>query len=116
MANLQFKESNPWNPFEPTQRDIQRTKELSQKNPVVAGILCFLFTPFGMIYLNRGINSLKIFGYVLICVFVFALASDSEEEADTVAEGIGFLGNIAIVVEQVNIVHMARRRKKMYEQ
>ena len=69
-----------------------------------------------MIYFNRGINSLKIIGYVLICVFMFALASDSEEEADTVAEGTGFLGNIAIVVEQVNIIHVSRRRKRMYEQ
>ena len=116
MANLQCEESNPWNPFLPTQRDIQRTKELSQKNAVVAGVLSFLFAPFGMLYLNRGINGLKIFGYVFICAFVFALASSSEEEAGEVAEGIGFIGGIAIVVEQVNTVTKARQRKKRYEQ
>ena len=63
-----------------------------------------------MLYLNRSINCLKILGYVFICAFVFALASNSEE----VAEGIDILGSIAIVVEQVNTVNKARQRKKMY--
>ena len=78
MANLQSKESNPWNPFEPTRRDIRRTKELSQKNPVVAGILGF-FPLFGMLYLNRGVNCLKILGYVFVSAFMFALISNSEK-------------------------------------
>ena len=116
MANLQSKESNPWNPFEPTQRDIQRTNELSQKNHVVAGILSFLFLPAAMIYLNRGINSLKILGYFFLCIFVFALMSNSEEEAAEIGDGISVLGSITIVAEQVNTVIKARQRKKVNEQ
>lgn len=116
MANLQSKESNPWNPFEPTQRDIQRTNELSQKNHVVAGVLSLFFLPVGMIYLNRGINSLKILGYVFVFAFVFALMSNSEEEAAEIGNGIGVLGSITIVAEQVNTVIKARQRKKVNEQ
>ena len=116
MANFQSQESNPWNPFEPTQRDIQRTKELSQKNPVVAGILTFLLLPVGMIYLNRGVNSLKIIGYVSAFAFIFALASDPEDLTNEASEGIAYIGGIVATVEQVNAVTKARQRKKLYEQ
>ena len=116
MPNLQFKESNPWNPFEPTQRDIQRTNELSQKNPVVAGILTFLLLPVGMIYLNRAVNPLKILGCALLLGFSFGAFSESEEKAYEIGEKIGFICNIAMVVEQVNTVNKARQRNKMNEQ
>ncbi|MFM2312830.1 MAG: hypothetical protein RLZZ04_2106 [Cyanobacteriota bacterium] len=111
MANFQSKEFNPWNPFLSTSRDLDRTDELSQKNSVFACILSLLFVPLAMVYLNRGVNSLKIAGYVFVCAFMFALVADSEEQSAGVSEVIGYAGGIAITVENVNTVHNARKRK-----
>ena len=113
MANFKSIEDNIWNPFIPTERDIKRTEKLAQKNPVVAGILSLLLLPIGLVYLNRGVNSLKILGYVFALAFLVGLSSPSEEEAEEIGEGIGYLGAIAITVEQVRTVTEARKRKNI---
>ena len=110
MANFQRTESNPWNPFAPTKRDLQRSEELSQKNALVAGILTFLFTPFGMLYLNRGVNCLKILGYTFVLVFAVVLIEESPEQGDPAIGLIGSLANIVLVTEQVNSINRARER------
>lgn len=112
MANFQAKEQNPWNPFLPTDRDFQRTEELSKKNPVVAGVLTCIFPPAGLIYLNRGVNYLKILGYVFIFAFCIALISDTEETAEDAGEVVGLAGSIALIAESVNCVTQARNRSK----
>lgn len=101
---------NPYNPFIPTKRDIQRSNELSAKNPVVAGILTFLFVPAGLLYLNRGINCLKIFGYIFAVSFIFALVSKPNEESQGVGNLISVIGAGAITAEQVMSVNKARQR------
>jgi hypothetical protein len=111
MANFQSKEFNPWNPFLSTSRDLDRTDELSQKDPVFACILSLLFVPLAMIYLNRGVNSLKIVGYVIVFATTLALTADSEKQSAGVSEILGYAGGIAITVENVNTVHNARKRK-----
>ena len=110
MANFQRTKSNSWNPFAPTERDLQRTEELSQKNALVAGILTFFFTPFGMLYLNRGVNCMKIMGYTFILIFVVVLMEESPEQGNPAINFIGSVANIAIVVEQVNSINQARKK------
>ncbi|MGD1919865.1 MAG: hypothetical protein ACFCAD_13825 [Pleurocapsa sp.] len=112
MSNFQVKEHNPWNPFLPTKRDIQRTEELSKKNHVVAGLLTFLLLPVGMIYLNRGVNSLKILGYVFIFAFLVGIVSDTEETAEGAANVVGLAGSIALIAESANCVIQARNRSR----
>ncbi|MFM7371568.1 MAG: hypothetical protein ACKO2Z_28020, partial [Sphaerospermopsis kisseleviana] len=69
-----------WNPFIPTQRDINRSSELAQKNEIVAGILSFIFFPAGLIYLNRAINPLKILGYTIVLGVLVNISSSNSEE------------------------------------
>ena len=94
-----------WNPFIPTQRDITRNSELAQKNEVLAGVLSFIFFPAGLIYLNRAINPLKIFGYTIILSFLVKVGSSSNS-----SNFISLLGTSAITVEQVIAVKSARQR------
>lgn len=106
-------EDSPWNPFIPTKRDITRTEELAQKNPVVAGVLTFFLAPVAMIYLNRGVNNLKIFGYVFVICFMLGLSlykEDDTEELEAVANVVGFGGQIALISENVKAVTLARKR------
>ena len=98
-----------WNPFIPTQRDINRSSELAQKNEIVAGILSFIFFPAGLIYLNRAINPLKILGYpIVLGVLVNIGSSNSEENPSSF---ISLLGVSAITAEQVIAVKSARQRQ-----
>ncbi|MFM5979219.1 MAG: SHOCT domain-containing protein [Sphaerospermopsis kisseleviana] len=98
-----------WNPFIPTQRDINRSSELAQKNEIVAGILSFIFFPAGLIYLNRAINPLKILGYTIVLgVLVNISSSNSEENPSSF---ISLLGASAITAEQVIAVKSARQRQ-----
>ncbi|MEM9508226.1 MAG: hypothetical protein AAGA16_11175 [Cyanobacteria bacterium P01_E01_bin.35] len=108
MANLQSTISNPWNPFLPTPRDIQRTEELSQKSLLISGILSFLFLPAAMIYLGRAVNLVKILGYGLLFA-IFLVAMFGFEVVNS--KYIGFACNIAVLIEQLNTVHKARQRK-----
>ena len=112
MANFQATEFNPWNPLCPTKRDIERTDELAKKNPFVAGVLTAIFPLFGLIYLNRGVNFLKILGYVFLLGFAVGFTVESEETADTMGEMIGLSGTIALIVEQRGSVIQARKRSK----
>lgn len=111
MANFQSTERNPWNPFLPTERDLKRTEQLAKKNPVVAGVLSLLLLPIGLVYLNRGINSLKILGYLFVIGFLVGLSSVSEEDANAMGEVVGTAGSVAIAVEQIRAVTEARKRK-----
>ncbi len=113
MNNLESKESAAWNPFVPTLRDIDRTEQLAKKNPIIAGVLAFLFVPAAMIYLNRGINPLKIFGYALIVGFALSISAKSEESAFNIGKGVGNVANIVIVVENVNAINQARKRQSL---
>ncbi|MEM7555094.1 MAG: hypothetical protein AAF378_13520 [Cyanobacteria bacterium P01_A01_bin.84] len=110
-----------WNPFEPTQRDVKRTEKLAKKNSTIAGILSLLFVPFAMLYLNRGINNLKICGYLIAVYFIMgtmvevATYNKSDREFDQIAVGagnvIGLVGGLAIAVENMRAVSLARKRK-----
>lgn len=104
---------NSWNPFIPTQRDIARTEELAAKNSAIAGVLSFFLLLAGLIYLNRGVNTLKIIGYVFAASFVFGIVSNhNEENAKTTSNLIGLIGTGAITAEQVMAVNKARQRLK----
>jgi hypothetical protein len=104
---------NRWNPFIPTQRDIGRTEELAAKNPIAAGVLSFFFVPAGLIYLNRGVNTLKILGYVFATGFVLGIVSNpNNDNAKNTSNLLGLVGTGAITAEQVMAVNKARQRLK----
>ena len=111
MANFQATELNPWNPFCSTKRDLKRTDELAKKNPIVAGVLTAIFPLFGMLYLNRGVNCLKILGYVFLIGFAIGLTVDPEEDVSAITNVVGLGGTAALVVEQVGSINQARKRK-----
>lgn len=97
----------------PTKRDIERSEELSKKEPWVAGVLSFLLLPAAMIYLNRGVNNLKILGYIFILAFIAGLTTyngKNEKELDAISNVVGVCGQIAIVAENVRAVTLARKR------
>ncbi|MEA5616992.1 SHOCT domain-containing protein [Cronbergia sp. UHCC 0137] len=98
-----------WNPFIPTERDITRKSELAQKNAILAGVLSFIFLPAGLIYLNRAINPLKIFGYTIILSVLVNMGSSSNTEENS-TNFISFLGISAITAEQVIAVKSARQK------
>ncbi len=112
MNNLQSQESAAWNPFAPTQRDFKRTEKLAKKNTVIAGVLAFFFVPAAMIYLNRGINPLKIFGYAIVIGMALSISAESEEKAFEIGQGVGTVANLVIVVENINTISQARKRNK----
>ncbi|MBD2105322.1 SHOCT domain-containing protein [Leptolyngbya sp. FACHB-261] len=101
---------NPWNPLIPTNRDIVRTEELASKNAATAGILSFIFPLAGLIYLNRGINSLKILGYFCAVSFMFYSVTEAEESSKSFDNSLGLIGAGAIAAEQVMAVNKARQR------
>jgi Short C-terminal domain len=101
---------NLYNPFLTTQRDINRTNELASKNPVVAGILSLIFAPAGLFYLNRGINCLKIFGYIFAVSFICYLLNKPNEESKDLNYFVIFIGAGAIATEQVMAINKARQR------
>lgn len=82
---LNNKNYNSWNPFEPTNRDIKRTEQLANKDMLVAIFLTIVFPLFGLLYLDRAVNCLKIIGYGMY---------------------------IAIVIEQAKTINQARQRKE----
>ena len=118
MANFQATDSNPWNPFEPTKKDLERTEKLAKKNPTVAGILGFLFPLAAMIYLNRGVNTLKILGYVFIAGFIigFTMSESSEEDIDVMCNVVGLSGTVAIAAEHFMAVEKARQRSITHDE
>jgi hypothetical protein len=101
---------NPWNPFITTKRDIVRTSELGSKNAVVAGALTFIFFPAGLLYLNRGINSLKIIGYIFAVSFLLSIVTKADENSPNFSSLISLIGTGAITFEQVMAVKKARQR------
>lgn len=104
---------SPWNPFVPTKRDISRTKELSEKSPIVAGVLTFFFIPAGMIYLDRGVNNLKILGYVFVTVLIICIFTyEKKDPLKTLrmANLVELCGKVAIITENVKAVTLARKR------
>lgn len=103
---------NSWNPFIPTGRDIARTDELASKNPILGGLLSFFFVPFGLFYLNRGINALKITGYVFAACFMLGLVAKTEEDANSLGRLVGLIGSGAITAEQVVAINKARQRQE----
>lgn len=115
MNDLQSQQSEVWNPFCPTKRDLKRTEQLAQKNSLVAGILAFLFPIAAMIYLNRGINSLKILGYALTIGIALSISAESEEKAFDIGRATGTITKIVIVVENINAIDRARKRQKTLE-
>lgn len=115
MNNLQFQQSTAWNPFAPTERDLKRTEQLAKKNPIIAGVLAFFFVPAAMIYLNRGINPLKIFGYAMVIGMALSISAESEEGAFEIGKSIGTVANIVIVIENINTINQARKRRGISE-
>ncbi|MBV6623954.1 MAG: hypothetical protein KI793_13625 [Rivularia sp. (in: Bacteria)] len=112
-SNQDQNNNSAWNPFVPTKRDIERTDELADKNPVIAGVLSFFLLPAAMIYLNRGINNLKILGYVFLAAFMIGIVTSNRNSKDTdpVANLIGVIGNIAVIAENTRTITLARQRK-----
>lgn len=129
-SNQEQYKGSIWNPFVPTKRDITRTEELANKNPVLAGLLGFFFPIGACIYLNRLANNLKINIYFLILVapIMFAFLSEPKksyensekffEDTDRIIQkyspimsGISFLGNIAMMAENARAVTLARKRQ-----
>lgn len=107
---LENSSKNQFNPFITTKRDIARTEELSSKNAVIAGILSFIFLPAGLLYLNRGINSIKILGYVFAVSFMFSLVTEAEGNSKSFSNFLGLIGAGAITAEQVMAVNKAQQR------
>ncbi|MEH2002662.1 MAG: hypothetical protein V7L00_28665 [Nostoc sp.] len=104
---------SPWNPFLPTKTDITRTEELAEKSPIVAGVLTFFLVPAGMIYLNRGVNNLKILGYVFVAAFILGIVSYEEKDTgkmEGVSNLLGLCGQVALITENVKAVTLARKR------
>ena len=110
-----------WNPFLPTQRDIDRTEELAKKSSNVAFLLALLFPPIAMIYLNRGVNNLKIIGYTLVISFAVGIVlgisfyDESDKEFNTMAKTIGVVLRVSAFaahgVESSRAVSLAQKRK-----
>lgn len=112
MNNLPSPETNAWNPFLPTPRDLKRTAQLAKKNTFIAGVLTFLFLPAAMIYLNRGLNPVKIFGYAIaISMAVSVSTASSEDKAFEIGQWAGSIANIIIVAENINTINQARKRQ-----
>lgn len=104
-------EHSSWNPFVPTERDINRTEELAKKDPIIAGLLAFFLLPAAMIYLNRGVNNLKIFAYVFVVAFAIGIMQGSnKKETEGLANIVGFAGSIAAINENYRSVTLARKR------
>lgn len=107
---------SPWNPFAPTKRDIERTEDLAGKNPVIAGVLTIVFSIAAMIYLNRGINNLKILGYLFAISFGIGMiggvvvSKENEKQLEPISTALSVGGSIALVTENIRAVTLARKR------
>lgn len=110
-------QGSTFNPFVPTKRDIERTEVLASKNAGMAGLLGLFIPVIAMIYLNRGINSLKILLYVFIIGFGIGIVghNSNEQQLNRMGKGIGFLGNIALMIESAGAVTSARERQSEAE-
>ncbi|MHC5936100.1 hypothetical protein [Nostoc sp.] len=105
--------NSPWNPFLPTKRDISRTEELADNSPLAVGVVTFCLLPAGMIYLNRGVNNLKILGYVFVIAFIVSIVSyEGKDPGKTkrIRHLVGLCGQVAIIIENVKAVTLARKR------
>lgn len=103
---------NSWNPFIPSERDIVRTDELASKNALIAGILTAILLPAGLLYLNRGINPLKILGYAFAATLTLSLMSKTPESASETGNSLGIIAGGVITAEQVIAINKARQRLK----
>lgn len=101
---------NPLNSFIPTKRDKARTDVLASKNIALAGILTFFILLAGLIYQSRGVNALKIVGYIFAVAFMFGLVTEAEDNSNSSANLIGLIGSGAITAEQMIAVNKARQR------
>ncbi|MGB3638566.1 MAG: hypothetical protein WBA39_13470 [Rivularia sp. (in: cyanobacteria)] len=112
-SNEDQNNNSAWNPFFPTKRDIERTEVLASKSPVAAGVLTFLFLPAAMIYLNRGVNNLKLFGYMILFIVMLTIAggNNSEKESENIGSVVGVFVNITLITENARAVTLARKRK-----
>lgn len=88
--------SDIWNPFIPTEKDLSRANELAQKNLILTGVLTFIFFPAGLIYLNRAVNPLKIFGYTFILSMLLGLGGSSRAKQSFI-DFVELLGRSSIV-------------------
>lgn len=124
---LRSTQGSLWNPFAPTARDIQRTEVLAKKNQFIAGALTLVFFPFAMIYLKRGVNTLKIFLYSVIVALVIGgvvgagdyltgdfvdptSKSETRKKNENTNLVIGLVANIAMIAENIRSINLARQR------
>lgn len=76
--------------------------------------MTFFFLPAAMIYLNRGVNNLKILGYVFLIAFTMGTVfykKDNKQQLDIMSNVVGLTGNIAIIAENTRAVTLARKRQ-----
>lgn len=113
ITNENQPQGSNFNPFAPTKRDIERTEILASKKVFKAGYLGFFIPLVAMIYLDRGINSLKIYLYGIILIFAVAIVSHNSnvEQLRIIAIGIGFLVNLLLMIENIRAVTLARERQ-----
>ncbi len=107
------KVDNPYNPFNPTARDYQRTQKLANKSILALVIGGLLLSPVASsLYLWRGANHLKILAYTFLAAFAIGVTFAPEDpEIDKIGKGLGAIGSVVVVAEQVNAVKKARKRQ-----
>lgn len=110
MNVLNSNNNNAWNSFKPTKRDINRTQKVASKSDILAGILTFILIPFGLNYLNTGINTFKILGYFFVACVIICTGVESEENADALVNLLSTATKGVIAAEQIVAVNKARQR------
>ena len=72
-----------------------------------------MFPPAGMIYLNRGVNLLKIWGYAMLIGMAFAAITEvPEEKAFQTGQKFGHIALVLAIGENVTTVNRAKKRQR----
>lgn len=112
MTNFVGSTFNFWNPFSATKRDLTRTEVLANKKLWVLLTWGLLLSPLASaLYLNRGANALKIYGYGFLASLVLTGIIKAPKDNSIVNVSLGALSGIVIISEQSLAVKNARLRR-----